>query len=283
MSLCELPNPSFAHLPDFIRIDVVGRDSQKIVQNLVTNDLRPLEVGQSITAFMLNARGWVLALVAVVRTEQGYSILSQHPDPVSVSNHIDRYIINEDAEVREVSVSNQGFWLSPGATASLSDGNDLLHFSWLSTAGCVLCSAEYAEQFVGELNKQSYAQLSAEQMLCHRIATRWPAPGTEIGEKTLAQELDLDASTISFSKGCYLGQETVARLDMRGQLQKKLCLLTLAQPASVDSAVERDGQPVGMITSATSNGPYLALAMIKRGSFECGQSLMVDGLAATVV
>jgi folate-binding protein YgfZ len=121
-----------------------------------------------------------------------------------------------------------------------------------------------------------------------RILSFWPRAGREIVEKSLPQELDRDAQAISFTKGCYLGQETIARLDARGQLQKKVCLLRIKTTTALPTgeAISRDGQPIGSVTSVAvdaSAGCSLALAYLKRGNFEVGTALMCGSHSAEVI
>jgi folate-binding protein YgfZ len=106
-------------------------------------------------------------------------------------------------------------------------------------------------------------------------------------DRHLPQELDRDTAAISFNKGCYLGQETIARLDMLGKVQKKLVKLSIDASLSpaVQAIVHADGKEVGTICSVAANealGKCLALAYIKRSHFAAGQVLEVNGSKATV-
>jgi folate-binding protein YgfZ len=108
--------------------------------------------------------------------------------------------------------------------------------------------------------------------------------GEDIWEKCIPQELDRNAQAISFTKGCYLGQETIARLDALGQIQKKLCLLkidgTSVQPGT---AILADDKEVGTVSSvAPESDATFALGVIRRGYFDSGTVLTCNGAQAAV-
>ena len=102
------------------------------------------------------------------------------------------------------------------------------------------------------------------------------------------QELDRDRQAISFTKGCYLGQETIARLDARGQLQKKLCLieLTPSREIAIGATLYNGEKEVGHITSLArdpASGSVRALAILRRGNFAAGTQLTGNGFEAQVL
>lgn len=106
-----------------------------------------------------------------------------------------------------------------------------------------------------------------------RIAAGFPWYGLDLDESNLPQELDRDLAAVSFSKGCYLGQETVARLDALGQVQKKLVRweIEAAQFPPAGTGLTADGKIVGRLTSVTASdrpGHWLALGFARRSHFE---------------
>jgi folate-binding protein YgfZ len=98
-----------------------------------------------------------------------------------------------------------------------------------------------------------------------RVASRWPAMGAELDERTIPAETGLVDRAVSFTKGCFTGQELVARIDSRGgNVPRHLRLLSLAAPAPVGAVVEVDGRERGSITSLSDDGAALALAYVHR-------------------
>jgi folate-binding protein YgfZ len=129
-----------------------------------------------------------------------------------------------------------------------------------------------------------------------RIENFWPWFAVDFDDKNLPQELDIDPRAISFKKGCYLGQETVARLDALGQVQKRLCLVDIttqpndfaAMPApTVGQALHIDEKPTGVITSLVESPVekhhWIALAMLKRSAFQTEASITTDERLTTTI
>jgi folate-binding protein YgfZ len=122
-----------------------------------------------------------------------------------------------------------------------------------------------------------------------RIENFWPWFAVDFDDKNLPQELSIDARAISFKKGCYLGQETVARLDALGQVQKRLCLVDIttqpndlvAMPApTVGQTLHIDEKPIGSITSLVKSPKeqnlWIAFAMLKRSALLFEASMFTD-------
>jgi hypothetical protein len=110
-----------------------------------------------------------------------------------------------------------------------------------------------------------------------RIRFGWPVFGKDITVTNLPQEIDRDRLAISFKKGCYLGQETIARLDALGQVQKKLMKWRIDRgEPHVGEKLILDGKEAGQITSVAFDpeaGNFVALVMTKRSHFDKGTAL----------
>jgi folate-binding protein YgfZ len=121
-----------------------------------------------------------------------------------------------------------------------------------------------------------------------RIEAGWPSYGIDITEKNLPQEVGRDATAISFTKGCYLGQETVARIDALGHVNRHLVRLRFEGRAipSPGAELTADGQPAGNVTSAAWSAGWqapIALAYLRRGSDAPGTRIAWSGGAGEVV
>ncbi len=299
-----------APLPMASVISIAGADARTIVNNLTTNDVSRLPLGHSLEAFVTDVRGWVVALVNIVHLPDDYLLISQLPDPAVLVRHVDRYIVREDAVVRDRSADFACYVLTGQATdsvlglptpnspagqfppifESICDDSKVigLHAKIISDRSkLTLVARTHAKQFEGQIRSAGIDICDCQaEFEAQRIRAFWPLAGREITSKTLPQELDRDATAISFTKGCYLGQETVARLDARGQLQKKLCLLSIAGPAESGGDLTCDGKLVGTITSSAPGLPFhasTALAFIKRGYFDPGTRLDAGTYSARVL
>lgn len=127
-----------------------------------------------------------------------------------------------------------------------------------------------------------------------RIAAGFPLFGIDISDDNLAQEVGRTALAISFTKGCYLGQEPIARIDAMGHVNRQLCRIELPSgppPAPGTPVLDKptsDGKVVGAITSSTSRGlgeadKPLALAYLRSVFAKTGTQVFVEGREANVL
>jgi folate-binding protein YgfZ len=146
----------------------------------------------------------------------------------------------------------------------------------------VICDAADADAVRAAL---SAGEVSEEVAECLRVESGRPRFGIDLGEDVIPQEAGLNERAVSFEKGCYVGQETVARLHFRGKPNRHLRGLRLEQPAATGDEVRLGERAVGHVGSAAASpvhGP-IALALIRREA-EPGQRVEVggDGNAAVV-
>jgi len=297
-------------LPNAHVIQIFGADAEKVVNNLCTNDIKKLSVGICCEAFITNVRGWCIEHGFVLKLDGQIQIVGQFGNAAALCSHIDRYIIREDAKITDLSALKCLYLLSeqeaekcaahfkspslsPKSGSILSAevaSRSVLAISVnLLNANDVLVVADKNDDhvFVNAIASAGIQLGSPEEFDQRRIASFWPQSGREILEKSIPQELDRDSSAISFTKGCYLGQETIARLDAIGKLQKKLCLVRINSHESIEpgAALMKADQQVGQITSASldSTGScILALAYLRRDNFESGLLLTCNGANAVV-
>lgn len=143
------------------------------------------------------------------------------------------------------------------------------------------CSAE--ELKIG--SKPGLRPAGAEAFHALRIEARMPLYGVDISEENLAQEVGRNEQAISFTKGCYLGQEPIARLDAMGHVNRQLCRLRLeggaVPPPGTAVCAEEGGDKIGRITSAalsyseSQEGTPVALAYLKSGFFNAGTAVSI--------
>lgn len=302
---------SVAELPNGFAIEIRGADATKVINNLCTNDIARLQEGRVAESFVTDLRGWVVAHGVVVKRPNWILLLGSHPQPENITNHVDRYIIREDAQVGNLTPqknvllldgADADAWLGQLCGQELSDQEDVWDLSLEGSAVLaarlpitgpqaigLVCDREQSTGVREHLVAAGCQALSVEEFQFRRIANGWPLSPADIRDKTIPQELDRDKTAISFTKGCYLGQETIARLDARGQLQKKLCVLETRQQDSglqpADSVMQGDKE-IGQLTSlaaAPSQNRTLALGFLKRGNFEPGTELRCQNVALRVL
>lgn len=302
-----MTTPCFFRLGRITVVDVGGVDAVTIVQNLTTNDVATLEMGEGRESFVTDLRGKTLAHVHIYRQNGFLRLIGPAALSDRVVAHIDRYTIREDATPTILDDDFEAIVLPPAVASvfcgELNQGADSLGRVKLPTAKCKLGQVDldsYQSRWLGEgtaflllprpqvtrvcqtlaggslpgHSAMEAVDLKDESAFHHaRTMAGFPWFGIDIDETNLPQEADRDAVAISFTKGCYLGQETVARLDALGQVQKKLVRWAIdgAVPAAGATLVSGE-KTVGRLTSvaADATGGAIAIGMARRSHFDSG-------------
>jgi len=240
------------------RLIVGGHDRKDLLHRLATHDLLALSAGQGRAVCFCNAKGrlidWTVAL------DRGDDLLLLTGNPERLSGHIQQYTITEDVTVRNY-IAVELVVCGPGARGFLEVNLD----PWCHTTrrlGEVEVLIARVEPLLGEayvvlapdavalrrvLAERGRA-LSPEQVDELRIRAGIPAHPAEINEEHNPWEAALDAS-VSLHKGCYVGQEVIARLKTYDKVQRKLRRLDLDGPRSPGGTVTRDGSEVATLTT----------------------------------
>jgi tRNA-modifying protein YgfZ len=146
----------------------------------------------------------------------------------------------------------------------------------------VICDAADTEKLTATLLERGAAAVSAQAAECLRVEHGRPRYGIDLDDTTIPQEAGLNERAVSFSKGCYVGQETVARLHYRGKPNRHLRGLLLSGPAASGEELRLGERPVGRVGSAVLSpklGP-IALALVRREA-EPGATVSVGEHGAT--
>jgi folate-binding protein YgfZ len=155
------------------------------------------------------------------------------------------------------------------------------HTAHVVFGGAGIPTADYGEPAAEVLDAELEPTVSADELERLRVRARTPAWGKEIDDRVLPAEAGLTQRAVSFTKGCYPGQEPIARLHYRGHANRGLRLLALDEPPEPETEIVYDGKPVGRVTSAAADdGRALALAYVRREVPE-DAPLQVGRLTAT--
>lgn len=196
---------------------VAGPDAADYLQRMVSNDVEALAVGEGCDALLLTAKARVIAPLRIVRrSEQDFLVLTEPELGETVRAQLLRTRFAAKAEIEPEQ-----------------------HESWLVLGGDEVLDDRPA----GE-------EVSDEELERWRIESGIPRWGSEIDERILPAEAGLDETHISFSKGCYPGQEPIARQRYRGKVNRRLRVLEIEGDAEPGDELQLDGKPVGRITSA---------------------------------
>jgi folate-binding protein YgfZ len=289
-------------------VDVCGADRAKFLHNFCTNEIVKLPVGRGCEAFFLNPKGKIVDYGVIYAWDDRLSIELEPGRGAAMVRHLDRFHFREDVKMSDRSSELASLFVSgPKAAdllAAVADGwrgpMEELQAASIPVAGrtcriqrwdrsvrpgyTLVVAAADADAVWSEV-VQACAQLRGrpvgpEALEIARIEAGLPRMGREATEDNLPQEIGRDARTISFTKGCYIGQETVARLDAYGHVNKLLrgLVADVQAPICAGQTVERDGKAIGAVASAADSpalGRRVATAVLRTAGAEPGTSVFV--------
>lgn len=269
---------SVAELAGWSSIAVTGVDRHAFLHNFCTNDVKRLTPGDSCEAFFTNVKGKIVGHGLIDCRDTELAIIGEPGQAARLSAHLDRYIIREDVTLRDTTDERTYLLVTGGP---LNQGR-LVSMPWplFGRADAKLYDIAAAEAPIAihEALAQGSALVGQQALEMARIEAGTPWFGVDFNEDNLPQEVGRDLQAISFNKGCYLGQETVARIDALGHVNQQLTGVRffgsdVPQPGA---KLLRDGRAVGTVTSAAYSptlDTLLALAMIRREAHAVGTRL----------
>jgi folate-binding protein YgfZ len=287
------------------RIVLTGRDRATLLHKFCTQDVLGLTPGQGGEAFLCNVQGKIVGYVFFLVEEERIVLDSAPQQAEAIVKHLDRYVITEDVKFADASAATR-CWLLAGPkshefVASLGTVGSEVYAHGALRAGAaearaqrvpygndayLIAAREQEAATIDDHLAQAGATLcSAEALEILRIEAGVPLYGTDITVENLPQEVNRDATAIHFRKGCYLGQETVARIDALGHVNKLLVRVAFSPDAAIAPGLElRFGEKtVGRVTSvcwSPARQAPLALAYVRREQANAGTRLaseMGDG------
>ena len=222
-------------------VRVSGPDACDYLQRMVSNDVESLAAGEACPALLLTPKARVIApLVVWRRGEEDFLLLTEPELGEAVLVLLRRMRLRARCEIE------------PEQHASvLVFGGDGIQTDFPGA--------------VEALDSGLEPTLGAEALELRRIEAGAPRWGREIDERILPAEAGLDATHVSFTKGCYPGQEPIARLHYRGHPNRRLRMLELDDVPPYDTELVHDGKPVGRVTSAARrpDGSVVALGYVR--------------------
>lgn len=309
----------FAPLRDWTTIEIRGADRQTLLQNLCTNDLRALSAGQGCEAFLADVKGKIVAHVLVLIEAERILFLTVPNQAVTIIAHLEKYIIREDVQL--VDLSGSTAWLIISPLAAVQHFQEACHelsgqgtSPWQHVgvkleqiaAQCGKCDWLWCDTFLLRCDARDFELVSqmltdagarkccetvgagtADAITALRIESGFPLYGVDFDSSNLPQEIDRNEQAISFQKGCYLGQETIARIDALGHVNQKLVPVKLNEQSEALPSPElsSEGKIVGRVTSCSWSpyyGAIAGLALVRRGFNDPGTQLECGSAAAEI-
>ena len=274
-----------------------GEDRHRFLGGLVTCDVAGLEPGSGAYGFVTEIKGHVMADITVLALEDRLWIELPVARSEAIQAHAAKYRIVDRVDFAPLSAAavtvvgpSVDAWLGieledpPWSHAAVEIGGVAVRAvrdPRFGPDGRTLWAAPETLSILFErLVQRGGLVPTAEDLEVDRVERAWPRFGVDYDEAHFPQETGLGDLTVSYTKGCYLGQEIVARIHYRGGVNRSLCGLRLSGDWTVGSALAAEGRPVGILTSAVSSSRFgpIGLAIVHRRGAEPGTILDVgDG------
>lgn len=267
---------------------VTGSDTVTFIDGLLSRDIAAMSAGETASALLLAPNGKLRATLLVLRGEDHVGLVCDAGRVEEVVGGLSRFKIRVDVDIEVDCRSVWDVW-GPEATAALGPVSPL--GGWNDDNGVLLVRAPFRHsplpRVIGAGTCPDLPVLDAVAVDAVRIELGEPVMGVDLDDKTIPQEGVDVAGRVDFNKGCYLGQELVARIDSRGHVNRRLCGLILdgEEVPPIGSAIVHEGKVVGAVSSAAwSDGlaAVIALALV-RVEVATGSSITIEGVAGSVV
>ena len=245
-------------------VAVTGDDAEAFLQGQFAGDCQALAVGASMLTAWCNPKGRVIVLVHLIRSDAGFHLLVEREQLAAFRQRLSMFVLRADVVIEDLSASHGVVQIETvdGDAASFDAGDLIMGRSaaqtWLVATLETLRASWPA--FPGAAAGESAARL-------REIRHGLPRLDAALSERFLPQELNLDLlGGLSFDKGCFSGQEIIARVKYRGQVVRRLYRLRLAAAATIAPATEiiagDDGGKVGTVVSAAAAGDTVELLAV---------------------
>lgn len=270
-------------------VHVRGDDARSWLNGQISNDVRTLAGDEGRYAVTLTVKGRVVSDLWAVDEPPGMALILPEVALASALERFDKHIIMEDVElepdpaIRVVTVQGP---LAAEVVSVLPPEVRRVACARLGSSGfdCWLPQASEGlrDALVRRAEELGGGAIDDAGWADAHVRLAVPRIAVDFGPESYPQEAGIGARALSFSKGCYLGQEVVYMLENRGQAARKLVQLASVSPLAAGAQVlDESGKRVGEITSVATreaDEPHtLALASVKRSAAAPGQTVWVDG------
>ena len=301
LGLVDSTNLYVHHDPSIGCLKATGEDTLDLINRLSTNKIDHLQPGHWAPTILTSDRGRIVDLLSVIHAKDCVYLLTSPGQQQTVIDWLDKYTIMEDLEVEDVSASTaiiavvgKGAEVAAGHEPDPTErlpgiqypapvvsvgGREALAISIPlgDLPACLLvASSESAPDILAALAASGALELDAGTWEALRVANGAPAFGSEMGEPYNPLEVGL-IGAIDFTKGCYIGQEVIARLDSYERVQKYLSVLRFSEgsDAAAGTPLYVEGRQAGTVTSVyrTPGGELRGLGFVRTASATPGQTL----------
>jgi len=265
-------------------IEVSGREAVMFLNGLITNDAAKLEENAQMLAAFPNAQGRLLATVRVLKSNDKFFFDTEAETYEKILKNLQRFTLAGDFFVNDLSDDFRYFEISDSQFQISKP--EFIDFQSNSGRN-MFVPKNAADVFLKELKDKNAVKISDELYEVLRIENGEPKYGVDMDETTIVPELGIDG-LISYHKGCYIGQEIIARIHFRGHVAKKLTGLVFEENVALAGNEEiksLEGKNAGKITSTVFSpklAKQIALAFVRYDYLAEGTELKANGVNAKV-
>ena len=276
------------------KLALVGPQAGEFLDGQVTNEVGSLEIGSGVYAALLTPKGKMLGDLRVLRvSENELLLICERVALQAIFDTIRRALLGWDAELQKrtiemglLSVIGDADQLVPGLGAAEHSSKQFNEGYAVRTDVGIdfVVPAERTETTRAELLVDGIAEIAADDAEIVRVEQGRPRYGVDLDDSVIPQEAGLNKRAVSFTKGCYVGQETVARMHYKGKPNRHLRGLRLSEPLAPGTTLRSGDKEVGKISSAVVSprlGP-IGLALVRR-EVAPGDEVQAGAATATVV
>jgi len=271
-----------AELPDRGLVSVTGEDARRFLDNLITNDMDQLDGQDAIFAALLTPQGKILFEFFVVRAPAGYLLETARAETAALAKRLGMYKLRARVEIKDVS-DDLVVAVCIGGQPALPEGVIAFNDPRAAVLGRrLLIPAPLAAQVLASAGAERMTM--ADWAAC-RVAAGVPEAGADypLGD-TFPHEANFDRlGGVSFTKGCFVGQEVVARMQNKTVVRKRIARISAGAPLHVGAEVRAGEAVVGKV-GTVAGGSGLAMVRLDRitEAEEKGLPVTADGVPVTI-
>ncbi|MES1242072.1 MAG: glycine cleavage T C-terminal barrel domain-containing protein [Acidobacteriota bacterium] len=250
--------------------DLLGADRNRFLHNYVTGDVKGLAPGSSVYTFFTSPQGRILADAVLQAGEDRLRVEVDRDQVEPIVAHLRKYLLADRVEIRPIEGLTPVVALGPQAEAALGD----LVARPRSPMGAPAWTiwTPDPETIVG-------TRIGSEALDILRVEAGIPRFGQDFGPDNFPQETGIEEA-VSYTKGCYLGQEVVARIHYRGGVQNLLRGLVFDGDVEAGARILHDGREAGRATTVVRSpvlGTTAGLGILHKRAAEPGTRVEVEG------
>ena len=271
---------------DRAKFTVRGSEAADFLQGQVSNDVEALEPGRGCYATVLSHKGKLRTDLRILRGDDSFWLDTEAIGHAVLEHMLRTYSLGRNVQFEDVTEARTLLSLvGPTSRERLDAAPPAEEHAFVTGEHGTYVATQLGVDVIAPVGTTlDLEPVSEEAAECLRIEAGRPRLGYDMDADTIPQEAGINERAVSFTKGCYVGQETVARLHYRGKPNRHLRGLRLSQPAQRGTEIVLGERVVGRLGSTCVSprlGP-IALALVRREA-EPGSTVQVGGAPAEVV